>query len=199
VHGGKIAKGHLRIGSWNEDVGGYSWYVHLECWRVPAKIWLAFPSSPSREQIRDAMHLLDSVSICGFSEMSPEQQDIFVEHVMNSDNWARTPSNMRKSKSAQAMEALELGETKSAVPGMAQLNETNHPDSVVPHSLQAQQVCIKDEDALGASVSLLSHTALVVRAGTPQKRGGAFVMPIPGKDGAVCGAMAGLNVVLTGL
>jgi hypothetical protein len=192
VHGGKIAKGHLRIGSWNEDVGGYSWFVHLGCWRVPAKVWLAFGPFPSREQIRASMHLMDSVSICGFSGLSPEQQDMFIDHVINSNNWARVPGNMKKPNKLENVATVEGDEATSEFSYGAQAVRTPIPST--------QQVRIKNEEAATTSPVLPSAgSALIVQGGTPQKRGGAFIMPIPGQNGALRGAMAGLNVVLTGL
>ncbi len=201
AHGGKIGKGHLRIGSWNEDVGGYSWYVHLECWRVPAKVWLAFGASPSREQIRASMHLMDSVSICGFTDMSPEQQDVFIEHVINSNIWARIPSNLQKPRKAERFATLE-DETEAGLPIMAQAVATGRLDAAVPRGtriLSPQQVRIKNEEFATSPAAALAESALIIQSSTPPKRGGSFTMPIPGLNGAVPGAMVALNVVLTGL
>ena len=202
AHGGKIAKGHLRIGSWNEDVGGYSWFVHLECWRVPAKVWLAFGASPSREQIRASIHLMDSVSICGFTEMSPEQQDIFVEHVINSNNWARIPSNLQKPRKAERLATLEGDETEAGLPMSAQAVARDCPDAGVPHGTcipSLQQVRIKNEVPAQSPAAALAELALIIQSNTPPKRGASFTMPVPGLNGALPGAMVGLNVVLTGL
>jgi hypothetical protein len=204
VHGGKISKGHVRIGSWNEDVGGYSWYVHLECWRVPAKVWLAFGASTDSERIRSAMHLMDSVSICGFSSMSCEQQDIFIQHVSNPSNWARAPSDLARS-GAKSLEDIpdqtQVDEKKKvkSVKAKAAKMEREVPDA--SSSSLAQAVHVKHEDGPGAAVIApfvsSPDSALTIRASASQKR--SFIMPIPGKDGALPGAMGGLNVVLTGL
>ena len=64
---------------------------------------------------------------------------------------------------------------------------------------QAPKVQIKDEDALVAQGTPSASSALIIRSETPQSRGGGFIMPIPGKDGALPDAMSGLIVVLTGL
>lgn len=188
-------------------MGTYSWFVHLECWRVPAKVWLAFGSSTDAARVRAALHLMDSVSICGFSSMSPEQQDIFIEHVRNQNNWARAPSDLTKSEvkilevASDAVQ-VEVNEkkTKPAVRNKAVKNEGNFCDAA--SDSQAAPVRIKNEDALTdfiAPAVASPDSALTVRASLPQKRGGSFIMPIPGKNGALPGAMNDLTVVLTGL
>jgi hypothetical protein len=205
AHGGSIAKGHVRIGSWNEDVGSYSWFVHLECWRVPAKIWLAFGASPNVEQIRASMHLLDSVSICGFSEMPPEQQDTFITHVMNKDNWARAPAGIVKSETQEQIPTILDDETKvkTARKAKAKAPRSQHSAEMdlAQDATAVARVAVKNEEALAMPMpaSASAESALVARAATPQKRGGAFVMPIPGQNGSLPNAMAGLIVVLTGL
>lgn len=206
--GGKIAKGHIRIGSWNEDVGSYSWFLHMECWRVPAKIWLAFNGCSDATRVRVAMHLMDSVSICGFSSMPPEQQDIFIEYVRNPNNWARAPSDATKSNSAPSETMPDLLQThgvlekkKEKLSGKIKAVKAEHVVPDAPPQSQAQPVRVKNEAALTAVAPVVasSDSALTVRASMPPKRGGSFVMPIPGRDGALPGAMNGLIVVLTGL
>ncbi len=178
-------------------MGGYSWFVHLECWRVPAKVWLAFGPFPSREQIRASMHLMDSVSICGFSELSPEQQDMFIEHVIDSNNWARVSGNMRKPNKSERVASLEGDEATSEFSNEAQAVLMDQPGAATTPIPSTQQVRIKNEEAATSPVLPSAGSALIVQ-GAPQKRG-AFIMPIPGQNGALHGAMAGLNVVLTGL
>ena len=181
-------------------MGGYSWFVHLGCWRVPAKVWLAFGPFPSREQIRASMHLMDSVSICGFSGLSPEQQDMFIDHVIDSNNWARVPGNMKKPNKLENVAAVEGDEATSEFSNEAQAVLMDQPGAATTPIPSTQQVRIKNEEAATTSPVLPSAgSALIVQGGTPQKRGGAFIMPIPGQNGALRGAMAGLNVVLTGL
>jgi hypothetical protein len=177
-------------------VGNYSWFVHLQCWRVPAKVWLAFGASPNREQIRASMHLMESVSICGFSEMSPEQQDVFIEHVLNCDNWARAPNNASRSDEKQAI-MPQIDGPKVSSPSKA--TESGH--SAAPSRRgQAPKVQIKDEDALVAQATPSASSAVIIRSEmSHQSRGGGFIMPIPGQNGALPDAMSGLIVVLTGL
>lgn len=39
----RIAKGAVRVGTLDPEAGGYGRWVHLHCWRVPARIWLGLP------------------------------------------------------------------------------------------------------------------------------------------------------------
>ena len=41
-----IEKGEVRVGTLNEQSGGYSRFVHLRCWKVPVMIWLGLPEPP---------------------------------------------------------------------------------------------------------------------------------------------------------
>jgi hypothetical protein len=153
---------------------------------VPSKIWLAFGASPNREQIRASMHLMDSVSICGFSDMSPEQQDTFIEHVMNRDNWARASGDMMKTEAEELAPNLLIGDvaqgktvrkTKAkAPPPHDTAAEVHHHGQVAAAAARAPAAGIKAEQALVAPASASAESALIARAATPQKRGGTFVM-----------------------
>lgn len=200
--GGKISRGHVRIGSWNEDVGGYSWFVHLECWRVPAKVWLAFGASTDRDRIRSAVQLMESVSICGFSSMLPEQQDAFIQHVSNPSNWAQASSTLARSgeKKLEDNSDHALIDEKKGKPVKSKAAKMEPEDTDASSHSLAQGVHLKQEEGPAAVIAPFvspQHSALTVRASSSQKR--TFIMPIPGKDGALPGAMGGLNVVLTGL
>ena len=156
---------------------------------MPSKIWLAFGASPNREQIRASMHLLDSVSICGFSDMSPEQQDTFIEHVMNRDNWARASGGMMKTEAEELAPKLLIGDdaqgktvrkTKAkAPPPHDTAAEVHHHGQDAAAAARAPAAGIKAEQALVAPASASAESALIARAATPQKRGGSFVMFVP--------------------
>jgi len=53
----KIAKGEVRVGSLVEESGSYSRWMHLECWRVPSKIWLGCPEAKLGPQGADEKQL----------------------------------------------------------------------------------------------------------------------------------------------
>jgi hypothetical protein len=60
-------------------------------------------------------------------------------------------------------------------------------------------VRIKNEVPAQSPAAALAELALIIQSNTPPKRGASFTMPVPGLNGALPGAMVGLNVVLTGL
>ena len=100
--GNKIEKGHLRIGSLNEEHDTFSWYVHLEvrrrigaeclsclrlfpfsrnsfwflqCWRVQERIWLSFEGSEERSKIENSLLTLMS----GYADLTVLQKQ--VQHI----------------------------------------------------------------------------------------------------------------------
>jgi hypothetical protein len=89
----KIPKGELRVGSIDEEAGAYSRWVHLECWRVPAKIHQGLPrlGSPEAEDptaFEAALLSMNEVLLSGVEELEPEIRQLLVRHVMDPTKWA---------------------------------------------------------------------------------------------------------------
>ena len=92
--GKNIPKGDVRIGSWNEETGTYTWWIHLACWRVPNRLWMGFPT-PETEDFADKLKFgrafasMNQVLLCGFDELPKDKQEQVIDHAMNKDHWAR--------------------------------------------------------------------------------------------------------------
>jgi hypothetical protein len=146
---------------------------------------------------------MDTVSICGFSDLSLEQQNAFIEHVINPANWARASAVKAEKSQGTAEQAsasfTDSSESKFRYPvNSNSVNSSTATGQTAVHS--ATQKTAKEEEVVSLGQVIAStESAVAVQASRPQKLKGAFNVPIPGKDGAVPGAMAGLNVVLTGL
>jgi hypothetical protein len=88
-----IPKGAIRIGMLDPQTGGYGRWNHVDCWRVPFKIWLRMPQAdePHAEDpvvFEKCLLSLNEVLFTGMQELSKEDRRILVQHVMNRGNWA---------------------------------------------------------------------------------------------------------------
>ena len=159
--GTNIPKGDVRIGSWNEETGTYSWWIHLACWRVPNRVWMGFPTPETEDfgnkhKFGKAFASMNQVLLCGFAELPPEKQEQVIDHVMNKENWARKRN-------------IKLQSTKTTTKSQSddKMAKQQHTDAqLVPSG---------------------SHT--------PREQ---FIIPCPGKDGALPASLAGKTIVLTG-
>jgi hypothetical protein len=153
-----IAQGEVRIGSMLADVGSYTRFVHLQCWRVPNRIWEGLPKPEEcddPEKFAHALRQMNEVILVGFSDLSEEQQNDVVTYVMDKSHWAR--------------------KTKKRG-GLLMSDGTNN-------GVQIADGTVVSEDAVGEYQS-----RGMVPAGPPRER---FVVPIPGKNGAVPNALEG--------
>lgn len=154
-----IEQGEIRIGFMDWISGDYGRWNHLKCWRVPSKIWLGLTDPDDPEQVEKALLSMNEVLLSGFSELSEEQRNAVVAHVMEKDeegkyaNWAKL---IKRKKTKRNITAMVTTETEPA-----------DSREVVPEGYHF-----------------------------PRAR---FLPPVPGKNGAVVGALAGKTVVLTGI
>jgi NAD-dependent DNA ligase len=157
--GEKIAKNDVRIGSIDEKTGSHSRWVHLNCWRVPSKIWLGVPNPEECDDpkmFEQALLSMNEVLISGVSELTPDSKQAFVEYVMNKENWAKLVKRkpQKKDDGDEALTEVEKQEKKAK------------ESAVVIHG---------------------KHKPSVV-----------FVIPVPGKNGALANMLEGKTVVMTG-
>ena len=91
-----IAKGSIRVGRIDVQSGTYTKFVHLECWRVPSRVWLGvLQLDPfDADAYEEALIQMNEVLLCGLEELPDEDRRRVVAHVMNRENWA----TMRKSR-----------------------------------------------------------------------------------------------------
>ncbi|KAJ1459581.1 hypothetical protein M885DRAFT_510713 [Pelagophyceae sp. CCMP2097] len=83
-----IDKGEIRVGSMDDEYGGYGRWNHLACWRVPSKVWLGLPAGAEEAQVEAALLRMNSVLFCGLLELSPAERRLVVLHVMDTKNHA---------------------------------------------------------------------------------------------------------------
>ena len=87
-----IPKNEIRIGSINRETGSYGRWIHLKCWRVPSKIWAGCPNPDDCDDPKmfaDALSGMNEVLLSGFAQLSEEEKDAIVLHVMDRSNWAK--------------------------------------------------------------------------------------------------------------
>lgn len=153
-----IGFGEIRCGSLDDMSGGYTRWNHLNCWAVPAKIWLGLPDPDEcddPEQFSHALLSMNEVSLCGFSGLPEDDKATFVEYVMDKTHWAAW-QNRKPKKNDAAIVPSAVGSTAAGGGG-----------DVVPEGYhQARE---------------------------------RFVVPVPGKDGAIAGILEGKTIVLTGV
>mmetsp|Transcript_54799 Transcript_54799/g.88800 ORF Transcript_54799/g.88800 Transcript_54799/m.88800 type:complete len:446 (-) Transcript_54799:432-1769(-) len=86
-----IGKGEMRIGSIEETSGQYGRWMHVECWRVPEKVWKGLPDPDSCKDaflFEAALLGMNQVLFSGLSEIPTDKRYDLVQHVMCKDNWA---------------------------------------------------------------------------------------------------------------
>ena len=72
-----IEKGEVRIGVLNAESGSYTYWVHLQCWRVPQKVWLGLPNPElvsDPESFEAALVGMNEVLLCGVAHLPPEKR-----------------------------------------------------------------------------------------------------------------------------
>ena len=77
-----IAAGALRCGSLDAEAGSYGRWRHIECWRVPASVWLGLPNPDEGAEpaaFEEAILSMQSVTLCGFEELSQPLRAQFVQ------------------------------------------------------------------------------------------------------------------------
>ena len=80
-----ISKSSIRIGHIDEISGTYTKWVHLECWRVPSRIWLGVLQLDPFDEVayEKAMVQMNELLFCGLQELPKEDRMLIVAHVMN--------------------------------------------------------------------------------------------------------------------
>ena len=106
-----IAKGETRVGSIDMESGSYGRWCHLQCWRVPSKVWLGLPDPDETTDplaFEAALVGMNEVLLSGVKDLSEDARAKFVAYVMDRSNWAKktnrkssaTPSSYASSSSS---------------------------------------------------------------------------------------------------
>ena len=170
-----IDQGAVRFGSIDPESGTYTRWIHLDCWRVPMKIWKGVPDPDKCKDVNQfisAIGSMNEVLICGFNELSLEDKLSIVAKVMSKENWAREtkPKNIDPVKNEAARPLTNYGQSSSYSSGVP---SSTHVTSLV-------------------SVPVKSTNAVTI---APNR----FIVPVPGRDGAVSNILQGKTIVLTGI
>ena len=100
----KIEKGSVRIGSViKHDCGiSYGYWVHINCWKVPSKIWDLFPdpsivgnvsdssTAAKMKEFETAFLSMENLKVLGgFAELPQDKRDQIIHHAMDNKHWAQ--------------------------------------------------------------------------------------------------------------
>jgi hypothetical protein len=167
-----IPDGSLRCGSMDPESGTYGRWRHIECWRVPACVWLGLPDPAASDAtaFEEAIVSMQSVTLCGFVELPPPLKKQFVAFVMDRDNWAKLTATSAAKAAAAAAARAEGGGGGGA---------GHYAPPFAP--------------AFAAAPAAGSYAL------APVGGGGRFLMPRPGVSGAMPDAFRGKTFVLTGV
>jgi hypothetical protein len=139
-----IEKGEVRVGSTDQESGSYGRWNHLACWRVPSRVWLGLPQSPtdggsaalSRELFEHALMAMNGVVLSGLNELPVEALAGLVDHVMEHENWAKL-TKRSAGAGADAASPAESSESKSSSQALV-TTEKKHFIVPVPDKKGAQ-------------------------------------------------------------
>jgi len=93
-----IDKGDVRIGSIDLESGSYTRWMHLNCWRVPSRIWLGIPDPEvcqDKSKFEEALSSMNQVLFTGFDALSPTDKDRVIIHIMDKSHWAKLSHRKR--------------------------------------------------------------------------------------------------------
>ena len=179
---GTIQKNELRCGYLDTATGTYTGWKHLECWRVPSKVWMGLPDPDTctdELKFETAIVGMNEVLLCGFSELSGEQQSKVIQVMMDRSNWAVYRKRSKKQASPN------LNKYHKSMGAESSRGDSSSSDG--SHSrTHSNDVAKKHSD--GTLVKQGHHA--------PRQY---FVAPEPGKNGAVANSLAGQTFVMTGV
>jgi len=213
-----IAKGATRIGSFDKEGGSYTRWVHLGCFRVPAKVWRGLPDPETcsdASQFAKALHSMNEVLLCGYGDLSPGAQGDFVQHVMSKDNWAKERKASKPIDEQLEEAEAQLRELEGSLDGLPEGKET---DRVLKAQAKAQALKAnlekkkaeaeeKQKNArsqIGKDIPVFSEgfgsatresSSTTMTNHTNKEK---FVIPVPGRDGDA-NVLRGKTCVMTGV
>ena len=225
-----IEKGMIRIGSIDEQSGTYGRWCHLECWRVPTKIWLAMPEEHEVQDpktFEKCLRSLNEILFTGMQELSREDIDLLVAHVMNRDNWAQTQKKKLASGAETPSKKNKKAPVKKEKPAPSKKRKGAPVKKEEPPHSSSKEASSSGCYVLGSSPKKGSTGSELVPVEKKTKKGKGkavvvkkvrtyffsssdflatdfslqkkFEMPRPGVGKARAGCLDGLTCVLTGV
>ncbi|KAJ3287982.1 hypothetical protein HDU79_005174 [Rhizoclosmatium sp. JEL0117] len=203
-----IAKDSIRVGSLDYESGTYSRWIHLDCWRVPQKIWQGVPDPDTCKDpssFVEAISSMNEVLFCGFNRLSHVDQAKIVVHIMDKRHWA----NYRYKASLGGSHDVPLNRADSGFDGSFDVKQesgyngkssgrnfdrnTFRPHQIEPpsyikqeHPIIQQQLAHRPPPPPSTSLARFNPS-------------NQFIIPRPGINGADPNALHGHTIVLTGL
>lgn len=145
---------------------------------------------------------MNEILLCGFSELSKEDRELFVEHCMKKEHWTykgKAPKAEETPKPRQEEEE----ESKKPAPTTSTYTSTSTSATAKaePKSSTATasaQASVIDLTSITESKPATSEKTSIVKASAALTKSKKFKMPKPGVDGSV-DALKGQTIVLTGV
>jgi hypothetical protein len=165
-----ISKDDIRVGWINPESGSYGRWVHLDCWRVPSRIWLGLPDPEEctdTSQFESALLRMNEVTFCGFSELDEQNKKKILAYIMDKGNWARIT---KRSTGSQEAAAATTTSSSSSPPAAAVHKTPSSSAEIVSASRQFFEVPVPGRN--GAMPSALAGKTCVLTGVFPEVGGG---------------------------
>jgi hypothetical protein len=105
-----IAKGEIRIGSFDALAGNYGRWRRLSALRVPATIWLGLGVDANA-----SLNAMEGVTLVGYARLDDEAKSAFIAHVTDANNHAKLNKLTRPAEPTEPTEPAEPTESSKMV------------------------------------------------------------------------------------
>ena len=188
-----IAKGSVRLGWLDQISGTYGRWTHVQCWRVPSKVWLGLPTDKDATVGRNIESLVQmgSVIIDGMASLSAEARVEVASHCMDRSNWAKKADRKEKPKEDDEIKRESSGNGGEEV----KMEEEMKTALVAVEEVKKEDGAVEAVKAESALVAVAPSRVLsaIVKQNAP----GRFQTPEPG-PGVSDTLLRGQKVVITG-
>ncbi len=186
---------------------GYGRWHHIDCWRIPASIWLALPDPDVckvAQRFEAAIIEMQQIAMCGFFDLSPEHKQEFIAHCMDKKHYAKAKKNSKayNAEDSDAEDSAHTSASASATTPAASSAASGGRSALASSSasfgaaqMQAPSPAKHSSTSALALYTPPPTTQLSASAG----QGGCFLLPRPGVNGALENAFHGKTFVLTGI
>lgn len=192
-----IEKGDIRIGGLMEDYGNYSRWNHLNCWRIPERIWSALSDENNADTVLSELLEMDELVLKGLNVFGHSDQVNIIECVRDSTKWTSYSKKKQKDREARLnsqREAMEADDSKPAAVCEPDENE----DDRKPAAKQENET----ESTMNVDESVAKHSSTETNAVSSQDSTNnethTFEIPIPGKNGCLVDKLKDKVFVISG-
>jgi hypothetical protein len=200
-----IPKDSIRIGSLDGTSGSYGRWHHLDCWRVPYRIWAGLTNPKDSKQVLQDLLYMDEVLLTNLVSLNSDEQAVFVAHVMDESHWARKtaaskpPPDLKSVAAKNA--AAEQGDIMSVVPAAANTKTTVAKASKKTTNTSSTTIVASTvtSSTIKESIVLVSDSTQSTAVAKKSTQKEYFVIPRPGVNGALANVLDQKKFVLTGI